>query len=78
MLINHKENDFHEFDRETLIPHMLSTEGPALAIADINKDGLAGRIYRRFQKGEARRIPPERSGKFTRIAEPDLDHGLHL
>lgn len=36
----HKENVFNEFDREPLIPHMLSTEGPAIAVADINKDGL--------------------------------------
>lgn len=36
----HVENSFTEFDREPLIPHMLSTEGPALAVADINHDGL--------------------------------------
>ncbi|HKG68501.1 MAG TPA: VCBS repeat-containing protein, partial [Segetibacter sp.] len=36
----HIENSFTEFDREPLIPHMLSTEGPALAVADINHDGL--------------------------------------
>lgn len=36
----HKENPFNEFDREPLIPHMTSAEGPALAIADINGDGL--------------------------------------
>ncbi len=36
----HKENSFNEFDREPLLPHMLSTEGPALAVADINNDGL--------------------------------------
>jgi hypothetical protein len=34
----HKENPFMEFDREPLIPHMVSTEGPA--VADINHDGL--------------------------------------
>lgn len=36
----HKENSFNEFIREPLMPHMVSTEGPALAVADINKDGL--------------------------------------
>jgi hypothetical protein len=35
----HEENDFNEFDREPLLPHMLSTEGPALAIGDLNGDG---------------------------------------
>jgi hypothetical protein len=37
----HKENNFNEFNREPLMPHMVSSEGPALAVADINKDGLA-------------------------------------
>jgi hypothetical protein len=36
----HKENPFIEFNREFLIPHMVSTEGPAIAVADINHDGL--------------------------------------
>lgn len=36
----HIENQFNEFDREPLIPHMVSTDGPALAVADINHDGL--------------------------------------
>lgn len=36
----HEENLFNEFTREPLIPHMLSAEGPAAAVADINGDGL--------------------------------------
>ncbi len=36
----HRENQFVEFHREALIPHMVSTEGPALAVADVNNDGL--------------------------------------
>lgn len=36
----HIENRFNEFDREPLLPHMVSTEGPAVAVADINGDGL--------------------------------------
>ncbi|MEL6864749.1 MAG: VCBS repeat-containing protein [Bacteroidota bacterium] len=35
----HKENPFVEFNREPLIPHMTSTEGPALAVGDLNGDG---------------------------------------
>jgi hypothetical protein len=34
----HIENNFVEFNREPLIPHMVSAEGPAVAIADINGD----------------------------------------
>jgi hypothetical protein len=37
----HKENDFNAFSREALIPHMLTTEGPPLASADVNRDGTS-------------------------------------
>jgi enediyne biosynthesis protein E4 len=36
----HRENRFFDYTREPLIPLQLSTEGPALAIADVNGDGL--------------------------------------
>ena len=36
----HRENKFVEFNREALLPHMLSAEGPAGAIGDVNNDGL--------------------------------------
>jgi hypothetical protein len=36
----HKENDFVDFDRDRLIFHMLSTEGPRIAKGDVNNDGL--------------------------------------
>jgi len=36
----HKEDAYVDFDYEGLIPKMLSKEGPAMAIADVNKDGL--------------------------------------
>lgn len=38
--IYHKENDYNDFDDQRLIPKMLSTEGPKLAVADVNGDGL--------------------------------------
>jgi hypothetical protein len=37
----HRENAFVDFDRERLIPKLLSTEGPYLAVSDVNGDGLA-------------------------------------
>ena len=36
----HKENEFVDFDRDKLIFHMLSTQGPRMAKGDINGDGL--------------------------------------
>jgi hypothetical protein len=36
----HQENRFVDFNQQPLIPHMLSTEGPRMAVADVNHDGL--------------------------------------
>lgn len=36
----HEENSFVDFDRDQLIYHMLSTEGPRMAKGDVNGDGL--------------------------------------
>jgi enediyne biosynthesis protein E4 len=38
--IHHTENEFDDFNREKLIPRMVSTEGPRLAVGDVNGDGL--------------------------------------
>lgn len=38
-LIKHQENNYSDFDFEGLISKMLSQEGPALAVGDIDKDG---------------------------------------
>lgn len=35
----HKENYFDDFEREVLIPHRMSSLGPALACGDVNGDG---------------------------------------
>jgi hypothetical protein len=36
----HEENSFDDFKRDEFIPYKISTEGPALAIGDVNGDGL--------------------------------------
>ncbi len=38
--IKHKENEYVDFNVERLMPKLLSTEGPKLAVADVNGDGL--------------------------------------
>ncbi len=36
----HTENNFNDFTVQSLLPHYLSRQGPTLAAADVNKDGL--------------------------------------
>jgi len=37
---SHTENDFLDYNVQYLIPHMQSTRGPKIAVADVNGDGL--------------------------------------
>lgn len=68
----HQENVFQEFNREQLIPQMNSTEGPAVAIADINHDGLED-IYLGAARGFERFVFLQKAnGKFEKTAEPAL------
>lgn len=69
----HKENPFVEFDREPLIPHMVSKEGPALVVGDINKDGLDD-VFIGSSKGEKNCIfLQDKSGRFNKSLQPALD-----
>ena len=78
----HVENEFIDFHRDRLIFQMLSTQGPCLCMADINKDGLEdvfmggaagfdGNIYGQTEEGTFKNV---RANVFerTKISE-DVD-----
>jgi hypothetical protein len=52
VIFNHKEDDFNDFEREKLIYHMISTEGPRMCKGDVNGDGLED-FYICGAKGQA-------------------------
>ena len=66
----HDENVFVEFNREPLMPHMASTEGPALAVADVDGDGLDD-FYHGGGKRQAGVLYLQRpNGSFAKVAVP--------
>lgn len=69
----HMENTFVEFDREPLIPFMTSTEGPALATGDINKDGLEDFFIgsSKWEKSAVFEQLPD--GTFKKLPQPAVD-----
>jgi hypothetical protein len=70
---DHKENPFVEFDREPLIPHMVSTEGPALAIGDINHDGLDDVFIGSSKRNKSAIFLQSSGEKFIKTNQVDLD-----
>ncbi len=69
----HEENHFVEFDRESLIPRMFSTEGPALAVGDLNKDGLEDIFIGSSRDKKAAVFLQQKNGKFLKSLQPVLD-----
>ncbi len=69
----HSENRFVEFDREPLMPHMVSTEGPVLAIADINRDGLEDVFVGAARDRKSAIFTQQSNGKFLKTNQPVLE-----
>jgi hypothetical protein len=61
----HDETDPVDFDREPLMPHALSLEGPALAVADVNGDGLEDVFVGGAKHQSARLFLQQDDGSFT-------------
>jgi hypothetical protein len=70
---HHQENPFQEFDREPLMPHMVSTEGPALAVGDMNHDGLEDVFIGSSRDKKSAVFLQTKEGKFSRSIQPALD-----
>ncbi|NOY36122.1 MAG: VCBS repeat-containing protein [Chlorobi bacterium] len=66
----HKEDPYVDFNRERLIPHSLSAEGPAMAVGDVNGDGLED-LFIGGAAGQAARIfIQQTNGTFSPLNTP--------
>jgi enediyne biosynthesis protein E4 len=70
----HVEDNYNDFDRERLMPEMLSTEGPKIAKADINGDGLEDIFIGGAKNDPGKIFIQQPDGKFVRMDEPALDN----
>jgi hypothetical protein len=70
----HEENSFQEFNIEPLIPHMLSTEGPALAVGDVNNDGLEDIFLGASKNSKNAIFLQQENGTFVHSSQPELDN----
>lgn len=74
----HRENDFVDFKREPLLPHMLSRSGPCLATGDVDGDGLED-LFAGGAAGQAGVIYRQRpDGAFEESAQPALSDDSEL
>ncbi len=60
----HLENPFVDFNREALMPNMVSAEGPALAIGDLNGDGLEDIFFGSCKFGKSALYIQSNNGTF--------------
>lgn len=63
----HQENEFYDYSRQYLIPHMLSRQGPKMAVADVNKDGLDDLFVCASSGKPAQLLVQQANGKFNPI-----------
>ena len=68
----HKENNYNDFKREIMLPHMLSTLGPKLAIGDVNGDGLEDAFIGGAKGAVGGIFLQTRSGGFVKSNKIDL------
>lgn len=71
--VRHAENEFVDFDREQLLPKLLSTEGPHLAVADVNGDGLDDAYLGGAKGTPGTLLLQQRDGRFTKARVPAFD-----
>ncbi len=71
-MFKHRENPFNDFAAEILLPHKNSTLGPALAVGDLNGDGLDDYVVGGSTGQPTAIYVQNTNGDFEILSIPDL------
>jgi hypothetical protein len=69
----HQENTFYDKNREILIPHSVSKEGPKVAVADVNKDGFEDLFIGGSRKSPAKLFLQDGEGKWVYSQQTEIE-----
>ncbi len=69
----HQESKFQDYDRDVLLKQKYSTQGPAMAVGDVNGDGLDD-VYMGGATGQVKQLfMQQKNGKFIESKQIDFD-----
>ncbi len=72
----HQESNFQDYDRDVLLKQKYSTQGPAMAVGDVNADGLDD-LYLGGAAGQVKQLfVQQKNGKFTESKQ--IDFGMDV
>lgn len=72
----HIESNFQDYDRDVLLKQKYSTQGPAIAVGDVNGDGLDD-LYLGGSAGQVKKLfIQQKNGKFTESNQ--IDFGMDV
>ena len=72
----HQESQFVDYDRDVLLKQKYSTQGPAMAVGDVNGDGLDD-LYLGGAAGQVKQLfIQQKNGKFTESKQ--IDFGMDV
>jgi enediyne biosynthesis protein E4 len=72
--IIHREDDFDDFSVQPLLPHSFATEGPKLAMGDVNSDGSEDVFLCGAKNQPGTILVQTIQGQLKKLSEPDLDN----